>query len=1561
MADVVITTEILGIQAVNQQLGILQTRLKTLTKTSRAAAKSTGQAAAGITALGKSSKKAAAETKKLRLGTKKAGDAAKGSGKQFKELRDKFTEAAKSAQLALGPLSGIAARITAFSSIVGNVNLKLAILIGSLIGLGAVLLGSTKSAIAFEFGLAQVRKTTGLTNKELETLGTGISKLSIKLGTATDDLLKIASAAGQIGVKGTPNLLLLTDTVAKLAETSDLAGEAAVEAFGIILTVTGEPISNVKGLAAGVTALAAILNRSEQQIIELASEIARAGARFKITSTEALGLGAALATMGVRAEAGGTAAAKAFTAVLEAISEGGKRLQLLALLTGKTAEELRGLLDERRIFEIFRLFITGIGKVGESSERTTKLFDEFSLADERALKGLASLAANFEKFNSILRVTNKEVAEATALDEEFAFLIDTTKKQIDRLGASLRAVAQDIGADLLPTLEAFFRALTKILENTKAISIAIETLAVVFINILLARAIKPALKLLALLGGALIGVAGASAKLSVAVGVLGKAIRFLFGPAGLILLAIEGLFIYQDVLGVASESIDELAEATLRLKEAQGEERESLLDLTRALLEETRARLESLKVEAIELEIQPGVVGGEEFPFLDRVRDEISDIEARLPQLEADLADAIAGVGKEGDKAAKGVTSFADAIDALLKKDVERIGKKAIKVLKVETRDLNKILKAFFQDTTPKAKLATLEFSSAIDNLRIGIRSATDALDGLEPAGKTYKDLIDEIEKGTSALNTALRQEQAILANIDKEVREANQEVDKRIDLIEKENIALRGGERALRDFNREQEILKEIEENLADLEIKRLETPAQFAQRQRDVANATREAIEENQKLNDVFKQQQALMEELQGIATSAFGTISSAIVDAFKGGEDAAFSFRDVAFDIVSEILEKFLELAVINRLINAIFDPANPLPVLDRESIEKFLGIGDQPEKGDEEGFGLGGAASNLAIAKTAGDEFRETLQGATRDIGVLGSTASLNLDKITSDFDEATIAANNLRSASQRAPSELISTEEDSRGFGGGFDFDSGLPSITENLQDASQASDNLEESVQGISTEFEVLDSIERTVLDSISVGLNNATDNGFGFISVLGGIIDKLFEIGNISLGGPGGIFATILSFLPSLVGGGGAAAAGGGAATLGGFTIPGLKHGGDFIVPGQGGPDSQFLPLKVTPGERIIVIPPELVKRSQLEFPGIGGGSALSRVSGGRIGAGRVGSGADFSKSFLSGIIGAFREGGAGQARSAVTALKEGVIGAQEGLDTTVNASDLGVGPTTGFSLPSFSGPGTAPGKDIGFNKPSVFGASGIPGTSNIIDALSSPIIANPAFLPSAVENIQAISNVVGDFLGTGERGPLGGLPRRSFLADDDRFEEIVSNMAFRVRDVPADTADTAVSTDTESASLVSIDGTPQSPMEALLGINNPPNIMEAFLGGDEVQTIASPGEIQTIATPDEIQGFGFAHGGEFVVGGSGGRDSQRVPLDLTPGERVTITPPGQDSGPTTIQNFISMDLRGSNGDAAIEAAVNRGIRKAAPSLIDGAVSKTLKSRRRNPAFFTG
>lgn len=84
----------------------------------------------------------------------------------------------------------------------------------------------------------------------------------------------------------------------------------------------------------------------------------------------------------------------------------------------------------------------------------------------------------------------------------------------------------------------------------------------------------------------------------------------------------------------------------------------------------------------------------------------------------------------------------------------------------------------------------------------------------------------------------------------------------------------------------------------------------------------------------------------------------------------------------------------------------------------------------------------------------------------------------------------------------------------------------------------------------------------------------------------------------------------------------------------------------------------------------------------------------------------------------------------------------------------------------------------------------------------------------------------------------------------------------------------------------------------------------------------------------------------FGFANGGSFTVGGSGGIDSQVVAFRATPGERVDVRTPGQQSGGTVVNNY--------NYFVDVDAAVRQQIAQATPAIVSQAVAQVADLRRR-------
>lgn len=122
-------------------------------------------------------------------------------------------------------------------------------------------------------------------------------------------------------------------------------------------------------------------------------------------------------------------------------------------------------------------------------------------------------------------------------------------------------------------------------------------------------------------------------------------------------------------------------------------------------------------------------------------------------------------------------------------------------------------------------------------------------------------------------------------------------------------------------------------------------------------------------------------------------------------------------------------------------------------------------------------------------------------------------------------------------------------------------------------------------------------------------------------------------------------------------------------------------------------------------------------------------------------------------------------------------------------------------------------------------------------------------------------------------------------------------------------------------------------------------------------FGGGSSLSSSIAAAGARGAANP-ALFGPGFATGGSFTVGGSGGVDSQQVAFRATPGEMVNITRPGQSSGGGSVYNY-SIDARGAS--PGVENLIKEAlleIRRVDRSIEARSTSAVREANKRNPNF---
>lgn len=465
---------------------------------------------------------------------------------------------------------------------------------------GAAIIGrAIAEAKAFETALIGVAKTTGLSGAELAAFSDQISGLSTSIPVTTAELLELAQAAGQMGVTGSANLEKFSITVAKLGRASDLAGSEAATALARILNVTGENIESIDVLASVIVSLGNNFAATESEIARMTTEVARATSVFGVTSSEAAGLGAAMASIGIQAELGGSSVGRAMQAITSAVMAGGAELDNFTRTIGVNSKALTDAFASDKVAAL-EIFLQAIRDQGLGAANA---LDELGLGGQEIAKTIIPLANNLGIFTRAQQLANEEVKNATALDREFEATLGTLDSQLIITNNILTQMAKELGQSLTPALAQGLKSFNEWAsegDNLSALMASIANgaaaAAVVFTTSMIPALYKSAAGFVLATAEsvryqiALARMAGVSAAAAVATTALGNAVKVALGPIGLVIA----------IIGTAALTFNSYAAETDLAKRSSAELKTEIEQLTGSMEKLTKAQAELLQVRIAE-------------------------------------------------------------------------------------------------------------------------------------------------------------------------------------------------------------------------------------------------------------------------------------------------------------------------------------------------------------------------------------------------------------------------------------------------------------------------------------------------------------------------------------------------------------------------------------------------------------------------------------------------------------------------------------------------------------------------------------------------------------------------------------------------------------------------------------------------------------------------------------------------------------------------------------------------------------------------------------------------
>ena len=386
-----------------------------------------------------------------------------------------------------------------------------------------------KAAIDYESAFAGVKKTVDGTPQQFEKLSASIRNMAKEMPASATEIAAVAEAAGQLGVP-IGSIEGFTKTMINLGVSTNLSAEEAatsIAKIGNIMQVSGDDLDSWSAkFGATVVGLGNNFATTESDIVNMANRLAASGKIAGLTTPEILGLSTAMSSVGIEAEAGGTAMTQTLTAISKAVSEGGNDLRLYAETAGTTADQFAEKWRTKPA-EALQDFIRGLGRAKEEGKDTNKILDELGLTGIRQSNMLKSLGLAAETMGKAIGLANSEWEKGTALTDEANKRYETMQSKLQMLKNQLTDVAIEFGGPLLD-------ALKDGLEAAKPWISTLADLAKEFSSLsreeqqniikwgLMAAAVGPAIKLL---GGGISTIGG----LIKVIGGLSRGIGFLSG------------------------------------------------------------------------------------------------------------------------------------------------------------------------------------------------------------------------------------------------------------------------------------------------------------------------------------------------------------------------------------------------------------------------------------------------------------------------------------------------------------------------------------------------------------------------------------------------------------------------------------------------------------------------------------------------------------------------------------------------------------------------------------------------------------------------------------------------------------------------------------------------------------------------------------------------------------------------------------------------------------------------------------------------------------------------
>ena len=317
-----------------------------------------------------------------------------------------------------------------------------------------------EASIAYESAMAGVKRTVGGSDMFINDLGESFKELSTQMPITADELAKIATTAGQLGI-AQANVEEFTTVMAQLATTTDLTADDAATMLAQFANITGT--TEYDRLGSTVAELGDATATTASKVVQMSQGMAAAASMAGMGETDILAIAAAVGSLGIEAQAGSTAMSTLITTLNKAV-ETGDKLEDFASVAGMTAQEFKQAWAEDAVGAM-DAFIQGLNDTERNGKSAVVLLDELGINNVRQTKAILGLASAGDLLSNTVDQANAAWENNTALTEKAGIMYGTTEAKLTMLQNAANNVKVAVGDALTPAIGGAAEVFTPILQG----------------------------------------------------------------------------------------------------------------------------------------------------------------------------------------------------------------------------------------------------------------------------------------------------------------------------------------------------------------------------------------------------------------------------------------------------------------------------------------------------------------------------------------------------------------------------------------------------------------------------------------------------------------------------------------------------------------------------------------------------------------------------------------------------------------------------------------------------------------------------------------------------------------------------------------------------------------------------------------------------------------------------------------------------------------------------------------------------------------------------------------